>query len=242
MSRSVDDATAFEAVRQVVLRGEYRDELPTTIEPRIDLPPALANHVRGLVDRQRASRGLEPIGTAELPWRVTVERGSAQHLEAKAAGQMAPLPDLQRASAGAVADAEAGFGYELPPLLKRLYLEIGDGGFGPAGALFPVERPEGGDPLGAPNRLKQGLWPVCDWGCGIVSLVDCRTGDWRMWGFDPNPGQVDEALFEDEFTFAGWIHRWATGRLFQPTLIEDPATGRWRGATQAEMSAWFPND
>ncbi len=43
-----------------------------------------------------------------------------------------PLPPLLlKASAEAVDQAEAVIGYELPPLLKRMYLEIANGGFGP---------------------------------------------------------------------------------------------------------------
>lgn len=40
-----------------------------------------------------------------------------------------------------IADAEAMLGYALHPLLRRLYLEIANGGFGPDGwRLMPVER------------------------------------------------------------------------------------------------------
>ena len=42
-----------------------------------------------------------------------------------------PLPALVPATAEAVREAEGLVGLPLPPLLRRLYLEVADGGFGP---------------------------------------------------------------------------------------------------------------
>jgi len=36
--------------------------------------------------------------------------------------------------------AESQLGYRLPTLLRRIYLEVADGGFGPAYGIFPVVR------------------------------------------------------------------------------------------------------
>ncbi|MGP3934211.1 SMI1/KNR4 family protein [Nonomuraea sp. KM88] len=48
-------------------------------------------------------------------------------------------PDvLPVASSEAVAEAEAAIGYPLPSLLRRLYLEVGNGGFGPRGGIIGV--------------------------------------------------------------------------------------------------------
>jgi hypothetical protein len=58
-------------------------------------------------------------------------RGSAEHLEARAAGLVARLPPLTPAPPDAVTEAEDVVGHRLPRVLRRLYLEVGNGGFGP---------------------------------------------------------------------------------------------------------------
>ena len=58
-------------------------------------------------------------------------RGTPEHLEARAAGFVEKLPPLKPASVDAVEAAERRFGHAFPSLLRRLYLEVGNGGFGP---------------------------------------------------------------------------------------------------------------
>ena len=65
-----------------------------------------------------------------------------------AAAWVRPMPAVAPpASPEEVAAAEASLGFELPPLLRRLYLEVGNGGFGPAYGLegVPTASPRGGD-------------------------------------------------------------------------------------------------
>jgi len=92
----------------------------------------------------------------------------------------------------AVAEAERIIGFSLPPLLRRLYLEVANGGFGPDEGILGVRggRPQAGwnhlaeiyedgpDPTG---RIPAGLVPVYDWGCTIWSLVDFRDPAGPMW-------------------------------------------------------------
>jgi hypothetical protein len=39
--------------------------------------------------------------------------------------------------------AESQLGFILPSFLRRIYLEVGNGGFGPGGGLFPLNKLEG---------------------------------------------------------------------------------------------------
>ncbi|MFD8218375.1 SMI1/KNR4 family protein [Streptomyces sp. NPDC059697] len=85
----------------------------------------------------------------------------------------------------AVTEAEELIGFPLPPLLRRLYLEVANGGFGPAEGILGVREgapqgdwndlaeiyQDGPDPSG---QIPAGLVPVYDWGCTIWSLVDFR--------------------------------------------------------------------
>jgi len=116
-------------------------------------------------------------------------------------------------SAEVVATAEEFLGFTLPKLLKRSYLEIGNGGFGP-GLLIGL--PGGyesswGDLLQAwavmqeDEECEQGWLPVIDWGCAQVSLIDCD--DLQM-----------VTLYEGEFhpedySFETLLRRWLDGEL-----------------------------
>lgn len=45
--------------------------------------------------------------------------------------------------------------------------------------------------------------------------------------------------FREPMTFPDWLGRWLDRRLWQPTLIQDPKTGAWRGATDEDYAAWM---
>jgi hypothetical protein len=92
----------------------------------------------------------------------------------------------------AVADAEQIIGFPLPPLLRRLYLEVANGGFGPRDGILGVRGgachgnfediadlyQDGPDPSG---RIPAGLVLIYDWGCTIWSMVDFRDPAGAMW-------------------------------------------------------------
>jgi hypothetical protein len=128
------------------------------------------------------------------------------------------------------ASDEARLGFALPPLLKRIYQEIGNGGFGPgygliglsggvpdydgstAPALYELFRSSSTDEPGW--NWPQGLLPICDWGCAIRSCVDCTEPDFKMRIFDPNVHDGDDwadSLFEESPSFDTWIAEWASG-------------------------------
>jgi hypothetical protein len=44
-------------------------------------------------------------------------------------------------------------------------------------------------------------------------------------------------VFPQHVGVAEWFAKWLDGRLYQPWLMEDPSTGQWRGATDAEHEA-----
>ena len=81
-----------------------------------------------------------------------------------------------------VAQVEAQLGYALPPLLRRVYRDVGAGSFGPGNGLLHLD--PGGEAdhslidvhrqLTADPQWPSGLLPFCDWGCGIWSALDCR--------------------------------------------------------------------
>jgi len=92
------------------------------------------------------------------------------------------------ASADAIEAAAREMGYHFHQFHARLFKEVGNGGFGPGDGLIGIP----GGSLDVDGRsvieLRQGLFsdheklqmasvvPLCDWGCGIWSCVDCETG------------------------------------------------------------------
>ncbi|RST03108.1 SMI1/KNR4 family protein [Streptomyces sp. WAC07149] len=87
----------------------------------------------------------------DLAWRSASSGGSA-------AGP--PFPPLTPTE---VERAERRLGYRLPELLRRLYTEVGDGGFGPEGGLASL----------TPRRVPH--WNVPDWPCA-TTIRDDRPG------------------------------------------------------------------
>lgn len=221
------DDDIFDAVARLVAGGEYLDDIPGRAGVDLD------------------GGGMFVGGLDGATMQRVYTRGSRRYLEAKARGWIEPLPPLRPAPLAAVEEAEALAGVSLPPLLRRLYLEVGNGGFGPGYGLAGLR---GGHDNGAATtslqrRRTPGGGPelpmfVCGWGCAITSTIDLADG--QMWGSDPNaavPGV--STVFPEHMTFSEWLARWLESRLYQPWLMQDPVTGRWRGATEADHTeAW----
>ncbi len=231
----MSDDAVLATLAEMVSRGEYLDSIPGV--------PGAALTGGGAFQRS-------PSGEM----RRMYTRGSPEHIQAARRGLVDRLPGLAVALPEAVAEAEATIGQPLPPLLRRLYLEVANGGVGPGYGILGLrgghrddtrrtsldlyrqahEGPEAWWPFLAPSLL-----PICHWGCAIYSFIDCSAVDGPMWGWDPNPGPTDEtALFPSYVGLGEWLEKWIDGRLYQPTLIQEDQTGLWRGATDAEMEQW----
>jgi len=126
---------------------------------------------------------------------------------------------------------EKELGFSMPPLLKQLYLEVGNGGFGPGYGILGLEGghttyngdsclklqrilslPDPEDPFWS---WPKGLLPFCDWGCNIYSCVSCTKKDFPIKWFDPN-GHNPNSNWDDSFidhlpSFKDWIILWLNG-------------------------------
>ena len=154
--------------------------------------------VRGVAERLRAGP------PADSTWRSS-----------------ALLPGV--AAARDVERVERLIGHALPTLLRRLYLEVCDGGFGPQGGIYGVglvaraggEDPEllqgyldvlSGDGVpDAPPVLPQGVVFLCDYGCSAWALLDCRSPTGQLWWWDQGSRWVLD------LTLAGWLEGWLRG-------------------------------
>ncbi|PDT85704.1 SMI1/KNR4 family protein [Bradyrhizobium sp. Y36] len=137
-----------------------------------------------------------------------------------------PRAGLVPATASVIASDEAHLRFRLPPLLKRMYADVGNGGFGPGYGLIGltngVPDDTGKTAVAIYDLFRSdpeltwpdGLLPICHWGCAIYSCVDCRDQDFRMRIFDPNGHDGDDwtdAFFDDAPSFEHWISSWASG-------------------------------
>ncbi len=137
---------------------------------------------------------------------------------------------------------EEQLGFQLPPLLKQIYSEIGNGGFGPGYgligmsggvpddtgqtapeiySLLRLEPPEEG-----PWSWPEGLLPICHWGCAIYSCIDCTHSDFPLRVFDPNvhgdSNSWNDCFFNEVDSFEAWICAWADGvDLWKESYGED---------------------
>jgi hypothetical protein len=110
--------------------------------------------------------------------------------------------------------AEQLLGFPLPELLRQLYLYIGNGWFGPGFGIYPLvsnrnyygvneeEWEENSDWLydsivssylaykrttsDEHGEWREGMIPLCYYGCCVDSVMDCFTEEGTIWGMDAN--------------------------------------------------------
>ncbi len=115
-------------------------------------------------------------------------------------------PSWPPATEQVVAEAESRLGFALPEFLRKLYLLVGNGGFGPGWGLAGLE---GGYTLSEPwcadgsvveASLRELAWNpdskllvVCDWGCLAASAIDCSTDSGEMVFIDEDDTRIGKA-------------------------------------------------
>ncbi len=149
-------------------------------------------------------------------------------------------PEFPTVDAFAIADAERKLGFSLPPLLKQLYLQVGNGGFGPGATLIGLE---GGakDDIGlhlVENYHKRrrwsgstyhykgqtfSTWPeklleTFDCPCNIYICLDCSLPEAPVYVYDAN---VDEDAVQPILLFKDNLFDWLAAPFFGIDLWEE---------------------
>jgi hypothetical protein len=132
-----------------------------------------------------------------------------------------------------VMELEAAIGYRLPEDLRKIYLEVGNGGFGPGYGLEKVHRNDG---LIASYNFARKLrsfdgnvkWPgsylpICSGGCdllGVVDLLSERVGFLHYEIGEGIPSEGIDAVPFQELTewhspsIKSWFESWMDGKNF----------------------------
>jgi hypothetical protein len=107
---------------------------------------------------------------------------------------------------------EADLGVSLHPLLRRLYGEVANGGFGPGYGLLSLGSPDGlhGD-RSLSSEVRDGGWPagllpLWNWGCAIWSCLDANSLDGTIVTHDDIEGPT-----VTDFTLRSWLRAWVDG-------------------------------
>ncbi|MGI5183780.1 SMI1/KNR4 family protein [Dactylosporangium sp. CA-152071] len=118
-----------------------------------------------------------------------------------------------------IRDAEAVIGYRLPPLLRRIYRELGDGGIGPHGGIQGLANSWSNIPMvdgylelvsaeaepGEHPPPPRGVVFFCDLGCAMWALLDCRHPQGQMWWSD------EYESCKLHLTLPEWFGAWLAG-------------------------------
>ena len=129
--------------------------------------------------------------------------------------------------------AEADLGFSLPEFLRKLYVSVGNGGFGPGYGLVALR---GTPPLYGFDLVGLYLklvvhdpppppfhpWPkdflmITDWGCNITSLVNWRDGSVHRFNGDRHNDDSlpwESVMIPEAPTLEAWFEDWLvrTGR------------------------------
>ncbi|MFI6540364.1 SMI1/KNR4 family protein [Nonomuraea sp. NPDC050547] len=113
------------------------------------------------------------------------------------------------ATADELGQAERELGFPLPPLLRRLYLEVADGGFGPDYQLLSLREAVAAR---EEERWPAGVLPVLDWGCEMYAAIDCEHARATVLLYEPNGLSSDDdghlAWYVDADDLTGWLETW----------------------------------
>jgi hypothetical protein len=152
-------------------------------------------------------------------------------VRAHVAGRGLPGPAI----AEDVAAFEEVVGHPMPELLKRIYLEVANGGFGPWQVVSLTETDDWFSDCaditmayrgftGPDDAVPPGVVPLMDRGCAMWTLIDFRSADGQMWDWDPNQCCIRHAAAPIGQSLSRWLTEWLQGAAHEgPYPLRAPA-------------------
>jgi hypothetical protein len=160
----------------------------------------------------------------------TVDVAYRAHMRAQNFRTTVP-DDYPPASPQLVEQTEQELGFALPPLLRRLYTEVANGGFGPGVvglegghrdddfpeytlvglydnyrdyANYMIECEPEFDPKPWPERLV----PIFGEGCNMILCIDCNDSEMPVIRYDANYGQWETRFIPVHPSLRSWLQSW----------------------------------
>jgi SMI1-KNR4 cell-wall len=120
-----------------------------------------------------------------------------------------------------VEKAEVELGFALPPLFRRLFLEVSNG---IAGFAYDIMGTQGGcasdsgtlveaylsfrtDEEYQTGPWKVGMLPFCNWGCAIYSCVDCADASYPVFTYE------DSGVWPERYSLPEFFEMWLKGKV-----------------------------
>lgn len=154
-----------------------------------------------------------------------------------------PYPVISLAE---VAFVERHLGFTLPTSVRRLSLEVADGGYGPSWGIFRLKQPPGrpygfphagtmsveswnwldhnADEYDPPTKMEESLsrFPAkfiryCEVGCNINICVDCTSDNGQVFITDPNTEEPFEKIIRLDQTVVEWLWNWVNNEPWPET-------------------------
>lgn len=114
-----------------------------------------------------------------------------------------------------IAYVESLLDIEIPHMLKRCYLEIGNGGFGPGYGIIGLplgHESSWGDLVATVTELRRiedctvSLLPIIDFGCAQIMCVDCDDDEIIV-------NCLEGDFHYEEYTLTQLLERWCDGEI-----------------------------
>jgi hypothetical protein len=137
-------------------------------------------------------------------------------------------------SGDAIAKAETVLGFAPPPLLREVYLEVGNGGFGPGLGLLTLTevvdqylQNRGDYPDESGWKWPEGVLQFCSWGCAKYSCVDCLQTPFAVSSFEYVQGSMESSFIPTSDSLEKWFRDWLAGNeVFESAYEFDPTSDR----------------
>jgi hypothetical protein len=241
----------------VVARGEVGGVRYTLFNP-----PEEGRAEQGALEASRGDKRPKKLGSGRGRQRGgQMKRASDQDViqalqernadrECATDGGLHPRKPIPPASPRDLQQAERVLGFQLPELLRAIYLQVGNGGFGPE---YGIVGTAGGFKLDKCSlescyqrmlrlekensvwRWPERLLPLANYGCGMWACVDCEHKNLPMILWDPNnlDAELDgadarvnwaSAFWDQGGALRNWLEGWLAG---EPGPEPEPPTNSW---------------
>jgi hypothetical protein len=135
-----------------------------------------------------------------------------------------PIHPRPPVSEQAMMNAEARLSFALPPLVRALYTQVADGGYGPGYGVIQLA----GNPYTlVESRVRmemetapQWMWPeglveLVHWGCHYFSGIDCLHPSCPVFFYDHDlavgDAKLSDCLFPEAASLVEWFSAWLDG-------------------------------